>query len=144
MKESYVASSFNSIFSQCGILAPINNSQGGWPDRLLQLPNSKVVAAEIKSVQQLKNSLIRLVDFRNDQAAWLAKWQKNGGLCFLFIGITNFDDRFVGYGILIVKDWHEWIRLPNALIDPIDFDIISIEAAELLDWFAKYTESVYA
>jgi hypothetical protein len=144
MLEREVASNFNTIFVEYGILAPIVNAQGGWPDRLIQLPNSRVVAAEIKSIQQLKSKELRLADFRNDQAAWLAKWQRNGGLCFLFIGITSFTDHFIGYGILTVTKWQDWINLPNKLLSADDIDFISNESNRIIDWFKAYTEQAYA
>jgi hypothetical protein len=143
MLERDVASAFNTMFSEYGILAPINNSQSGWPDRLIQLPDSRVVAVEIKSYQQQKTGKVTLATFKPDQAAWLAKWQRNGGKCFLFIGITNFSNTgFVGYGIITKNDWRHWIALSNCVIS--EFDFISNESNVILNWFKAYTEFSYA
>lgn len=144
MLEREVASDFNTMFNEYGLLAPINNARGGWPDRLIQLTNSRVVAAEIKSVQQLQNGKIRLAEFRADQAAWLAKWQRNDGMCFLFVGITNFFGNFVGYAIKTCDDWRNWIILPNALLTLQDFDIVESDTSLIQYWFKEYTEFSYA
>lgn len=139
MLERDIAYNFNTMMSEYGILTPINNSQGGWPDRLIQLTNSRVVAVEIKSLQQLKNGDIRLVDFRKDQAAWLAKWQLYHGDCFLFAGITDFWNKFIGYGVWCAEDWREWLTRPNALLDLGDFDIVDLDLQVIMKWFKAYT-----
>lgn len=141
MLEKDVASKFNSIFENYGLLAPINNSVGGWPDRLIQLTNSRVVAVEIKSIQLLKTGELRLAEFRKEQAAWLAKWQRNNGLCFLFLGIIDFCEQFVGYGIVTVNDWIDWIKLPNALLTKDDLSFISNETNAILNWFKGYART---
>lgn len=144
MLERDVASKFNTIFYAYGLLAPINNSVGGWPDRLIHLPNSRIVAVEIKSCQLLKSGLCRLAEFRPDQAAWLAKWQKNYGLCFLFIGLNNIYGRFEGYGIIKVDHWRTWTTLPNALLPYNYFTLVTNSNEVIIKWFVDYTELSYA
>ena len=144
MLEREVSSAFNTMFAEYGLLAPINSAQAGWPDRLVQLANSVVVAVEIKLFQQLNNGSIRLAEFRPTQAAWLAKWQRNGGKCFLFMGILSYTSEFVGYAILTVNHWKTWTTLPNCRMQLEEFDFVSNEDRVILDWFRVYTESAYA
>lgn len=144
MLERDVAAAFNTMFKEYGVLAPINNSQSGWPDRFVQTINSVVVAAEIKLVQLLKSGDMRLAEFRPTQAAWLAKWQRNNGKCFLFLGINDFNEAFLGYGILTVTDWKEWVQLSNALVRMEELDFMTNETQVITDWFRAYTEFAYA
>jgi hypothetical protein len=146
MLERDVASDFNKIFAAYPILAPINNAIGGWPDRLIQLEDSRVVAVEIKRIELFKNGLeFRLSTFRKEQGAWLAKWQRNEGLCFLFLGLTDLREDLQGYGIITVSDWRRWIELVNAVCNVRDYlTLYTKDWTEIIDWFVTYTERVDA
>ena len=144
MLERDVGANFNSLFREYAIHSPINNAQSGWPDRLIQLDDSRIIAVELKYFQLLKSGKLRLIEFRSSQAAWLAKWQRAEGKCFLFMGITDFYNKFIGYGILTVDNWREWISLSDATIDPSELSLISNDSEFILNWFRDYAEFTYA
>jgi hypothetical protein len=145
MLERDVASDFNKMFEDYPILAPINNANGGWPDRLIQLDNSRIVAIEIKRIELFKTGqTFRLATFRKEQGAWLAKWQRNGGLCFLFLGLTDLREDLQGYGIVTAKDWRYWIELVNGLLAIDDLNLYTKDWVNIVDWFEAYTERVDA
>lgn len=108
MQERDIAHKFTDIFKQYPLLVPSMNAESGWPDRFIQLPNSKLIAAEIKSIQVNKHKYFVLTTFRQSQAAWMAKWQRNGGIGFLFIGLS-IDNEFIGFHVLTCAKWTDWL-----------------------------------
>ena len=108
MLERDLAEDFKQIFEAFPLHIPNNASVAGWPDRFIQLPNSKLVAVELKVVSLTLDSFYRLNRFRNSQAAWMAKWTKAGGLGFLFIAVME-RDTCVGYHAIEHVDWRAWL-----------------------------------
>ena len=138
MKESYVANQFGVIFREFPLLAPVHLGQAGWPDRFIQLPNSKIVAVELKGVEANKHNYFVLTAFRNTQAAWMAKWQRNGGLGFLFVGVSNWDLTKLGYHIIVFDDWNGWIRV-NTQKYYLNQIALYTDHGAIRDWF--YTKT---
>jgi hypothetical protein len=90
------------------LFVPNNVAEAGWPDRFVQLPQSRIVAVELKVVTLTRVNTFNLANFRQTQAAWMAKWQRNGGLGFLFVGI-NSKTEFVGYYAMTKAKWIDWL-----------------------------------
>ena len=108
--EKNVAKVFDAIFADYSVHKPVNTSQGGWPDRIIQLSHSRAVAVELKLVSlQKRTGKIKLSGFRPEQAAWFAKWQRSGGLGFLFLGVNDFCGEYFGYGIITCLNWRDWL-----------------------------------
>lgn len=134
--ETSLSHAFNDIFSGYQIRSVINKSQGGWPDRMLQLNNSRVCFAELKVVEVRKDGFFKL-GLRQDQAAWLAKWQLHQGLCFVMF-IDNYFKEDRKFGILTYEDWKNWLRVPD-----VDYCwnkpvIIIKDYIDILMWFTKF------
>jgi len=91
------------------LLVPNNHSQAGWPDRFIQLPGSKIIACELKVVSLVKDHWFNLTELRQTQAAWLAQWQRRGGMCFVLVGL-NSGTNFVGYATVIQTKWNDWLQ----------------------------------
>lgn len=118
------------------LLVPNNTSQAGWPDRFIQLPNSRIVACEFKVVSLVREKEFNLTDFRQTQVAWMANWQRNHGLGFLLIGI-NLKDKFIGYAIITQTKWDNWL---TANRKQYSLDTVSMhwEIESIMEWFDSY------
>jgi len=136
MLERDLADKFADIFCKYTLLTPINNAQAGWPDRFIQLPNSRVVAAELKIASLNTRGYFVLTSFRQTQAAWLAKWQRKGGLGFLFVGVTNKASR-VGCFILSYDKWDSWLDA-NTQRYYVDNVKIYTDKESIVEWFEHY------
>lgn len=142
--EKKVASEFNDIFTGYNILTPINNAVGGWPDRLVQLPNSRIIPVEIKLVSFGMHDTFRLATFRNDQAAWMANWQRYDGKCFLFIGLLEVTKVFAAYGIITMDDWRDWLKLASKTLNERNLDLFTSDARTMRTWFEGYVRETNA
>ena len=133
INETDVAKQFTSIFSNYNLLVPNNMVERGWPDRLIQLPNSVVVACELKRVFVNLSNYYLLTELRQEQCSWLAKWQRYGGKCFVFVGVVKFDD-LVGFHCLTQNLWSNWLQANKSryvatnVLAPLD----------VLVWFKGY------
>ena len=120
------------------LLVPNNLSQAGWPDRFIQLPNSRIVACELKIVDLNREGTFHLAGFRQTQAAWLANWQRNGGLCFLLVGINRQED-FVGYAVIRSHGWKQWLT-----VNKQDYDLNSVSTMyhmkTVMEWLDDFVE----
>ena len=134
--ERDVARLFTSIFAQYQLLVPNNIAERGWPDRLIQLPNSVVVACELKRVFTNLQNYYLLTELRQEQCAWLAKWQRHGGKCFVFVGIVSFDD-LVGFHCITQAVWSDWLKA-NKLRYPAT-NVYT--ALDVMTWFREYTSA---
>ena len=133
MLERTLAKDFGEIFRDYPILIP-NNRTAGWPDRGVQI-KSRIVWFELKIVQEKYGATTILVnELTNAQAAWLAKWQYNGGQCFLFIGLIDYQEQFSKYAILKCGNWHSWPKIPNNRVR-IDQLALFTDKYEVLKWF---------
>ena len=138
LRERELARRFATIFEPevVDIISISAANQEGWPDRMLQIETSRVVFAELKVIKVLQNGKYPMHPFRPAQAAFMAKWQRNGGLCFLFLGLLDYSGDFIGYHTLAVERWDTWIKLPKQVLD-----LRPMTESEVKAWFAKLTES---
>ena len=135
MLESDLAKHFGQILSEYQIWIP-NNRTAGWPDRGVQLKgSSSIVWAELKVLRmRLQSPMVLVSRLEPEQAAWLAKWQRQGGYCFLFLGFTGRSGELVEYGILQRKDWTDWLKVPTHSI-PLDQFLLFDQHDDILKWF---------
>jgi len=77
-----------------------------------------------------------LTELRQEQCAWLAKWQRHGGKCFVFVGIVSFDD-LVGFHCITQAVWSDWLKA-NKLRYPAT-NVYT--ALDVMTWFREYTSA---
>lgn len=118
------------------LLVPNNLSEAGWPDRFIQLPNSRIVACEFKVVSLLRNDTFTLPEFRQTQAAWMAKWQRNDGLGFLLVGL-NKDNGFIGYVVIKCAMWKDWLTVNVQRYDIKKVGVMT-HIDNVMDWFEEF------
>lgn len=138
MKERDLSSKFKGFFADFHPQSVTNNSVAGWPDKMLQHGNIAIFV-ELK-VCQLTNGDFFRIPIRFNQAIWLSKWQRFGGKCFLFLGLTR-QEKFVSYGILTVNDWMDWYQVPNNRYNILTFDHTFINEMEIMIWFINYLKT---
>ena len=138
MKERELAADFTEMFKDYSLHVPVNTSMSGWPDRFIQLPNSRLVACELKIAGLSWGRYFRLNMLRQPQAVWLAKWQRSGGLCFLLLAMHN--QGFMGYVTITVPMWKDWLTINDKKF-PILYNTVFTRSEDLLDWFRVYASS---
>ena len=134
--ESDVVKDFNKIFKQYSLWIPNNTAESGWPDRLIQVPNSVVVACELKRVFVNLSNYYLLSELRQEQCAWLAKWQRTGGKCFVLVGVVKFDV-LVGYHCITQSLWSNWLQANKSRYTAIGMK----NNVEVLAWFKDYVSA---
>lgn len=134
MLETILAQEFTKLFNHYPIFVMVNKTLGGWPDRMIQLPGSKVCFVELKIVILKANGSVNLSNFRGDQAAFMAKWQKNGGSCFLLMCVVDTEHKR-RYGIIAPQAWRDWIFVPRKTWTPGEFQLYSEDKHDILFWF---------
>ncbi len=107
--ERDITKDFKDIVSY-PLLTPTMSAEAGWPDKLIQLSNSRVIACELKRVYINQSGYYRLSELRQEQAAWLAKWQHNGGKCFVFVGVCE-GLEVLGYQCITCNHWSDWLQV---------------------------------
>lgn len=139
MLESKLSREFASLFREYQIWTP-SMRYAGWPDRGVQI-NTHLIWFELKVVQiRYGATTFRVSEFTADQAAFMAKWQRTKGLCFLFLGFEDYDGEFIKYGILAPTNWHVWTSVPK---HPVRFEQLLMytdDKFEILEWFEKITK----
>lgn len=136
MLEKQLALDFTKIFTGYQIWVP-NNRTAGWPDRGVQIDNSRIVWFELKVItSRMGTNLITISELTNQQAAWLAKWQREGGHCYLFLGLVDINDKLSSYAVLRVGDWRIWPQVPNRKISK-DQLILFDNKQEVIKWFTS-------
>jgi hypothetical protein len=136
MLEKKLAKDFGDTFRDYPILVP-NNRTAGWPDRAIQLNQSRLVWFELKIIKErFGGTTITIDELTNQQAAWLAKWQMNGGFCYLFIGLLNYYDELSKYAILKCGHWKTWLNVPNNRVR-INQLLLFEDRWEVLTWFKE-------
>jgi len=133
VKERDIALDFKTILKHYTILVPNNITERGWPDRLIQLPKSVVIPCELKRVFVNKSGYYVLSDLRQEQCAWLAKWQYNGGKCFVFVGLIR-DGEFLGYHCITVNEWRDWLYVSKEK----RYAVYIKTSMAVLEWFEDY------
>jgi hypothetical protein len=113
MLEKRLAKDFNDIFKEFQIWTPSNRA-AGWPDKGVQINNSRMIWFELKVIEyKLGATIFKVSELTADQAAWLAKWQRAGGFCYLFLGFYNYNNDITKYGILRCGHWNTWLNVPK-------------------------------
>ena len=136
MLEKKLAKDFGDTFREYPILVP-NNRTAGWPDRAIQLNQSRLVWFELKIIKErFGGTTITVDELTSQQAAWLAKWQMRGGFCYLFIGIVNYHEELVKYAILKCGNWDMWLKVPRSRVR-IDQLLLFDDRWEILKWFRE-------
>lgn len=138
MRERNVGEMFKRVFDGYPTLNIRNNAESGWPDRLVQLGNSRIVFVEMKHVVINQSNYFRLTDFRNDQASFFAKWQKADGKCCLFLGITNTANDIIGYGLYTTFDWREWLDVNKSKYTIDELSVFDQGHSAIKKWFANW------
>lgn len=134
MLERELSKTFTEIFHEYAIWTP-NNRTAGWPDRGIQLSNSRIIWFELKIVRERnQGQTILISNLQKEQAAWLAKWQKSFGFCYLFLGLLDHNDD-LRYGILRVSFWQLWLKVPSQQILIEQLVIRTDNKWEILAWF---------
>src|SRR6476620_7367376 len=135
--ERDIVDDLKRILERYQILTPNNFAERGWPDKLIQLPNSRVVACELKRVFVNKGNYYTLGELRQEQCAWLAKWQFHGGLGFVFVGMIS-NDKLLGYHCIAMNKWDSWLTANKQKYYAVD--ILADE--DVLRWFIDYARGV--
>ena len=133
MKEKDLASEFKQMFIRYHPQVIVNKAEPGWPDRMLQ-HNSTAVFVELKRITPNKDGTF-YTGLRQDQGAWLAKWQRNHGKCFMFLGLNDM------YGILTQPFWSIWIDVPKIKYTTEKLTLVTLSSHTVLEWFKGYLAS---
>ncbi len=132
-KERDIAKDFTSIFRAYQLWIPNNTTESGWPDRLIQCDNSLVVACELKRVYVNLSNEYSLGELRQEQCAWLAKWQRKGGKCLVFAGLIRFAD-LVGFHCITKPEWGDWLQA-----NKVKYSANNIMSdTDVVTWFKEY------
>jgi hypothetical protein len=137
MKETDLATKFRTTFARYNPQVITNNSQGGWPDRMLQAARSVVVFVELKVVTPNLDGTFFL-GLRQDQAVWLTKWQSGGGKCFLFAGILDSRNNIYCYGVLTMSQHQQWLKAPKLKYTKEAFTRTFYQDKDITYWFENY------
>lgn len=140
MLERDVNIRFKQAFGNYNLFPIQTNTSAGWPDKMLQMPNSRIIFIELKHIVMNKNATFRLTDFRSEQAAFFAKWQRSGGKCFIFVGISSSGKETLGYGTITLWDWKEWLECNKLIYSIGDMAVFSDSNAAILKWFRKWVD----
>ena len=135
MKETVLGQEFKALFGMYPIHVMVNKTQGGWPDRLIQLPSSRICFVELKIIHFVSNTF-SLTNFRAEQAAFMAKWQRHNGLCFLMV-MSDGEPRH--YGIVTCKKWDDWLKVPRTGWRPGETTLFTKDKRDVLSWFEQYS-----
>jgi hypothetical protein len=134
MLEKTLSKSFVDIFREYQIWTP-NNRTAGWPDRGIQV-GGRIIWFELKIVPIRYGSKTIFVNtLEKEQAAWLAKWQKAGGFCYLFLGLLNYESELDSYAILRCVQWQQWLEIPHKSILVEQLLLQASDNNVVLEWF---------
>jgi hypothetical protein len=113
MLESKVGEVFANVFNGYQIWAVDNVRVAGWPDRFLQLEQSRIFAVEFKIFTLNRFGGFAVHRFKSEQAAWFAKWQRYGGLCCIFYALLSNEYKLLGFSYITCQRWQDWLDVPN-------------------------------
>jgi hypothetical protein len=137
IRERELGVDFGDIFNGYVLHSPINNSMSGWPDRFIQLPNSRIIPCELKVLDiTFGGKHFRLNELRQSQAVWLSKWQRAGGKCFLLLGM-NEKECLTGYTIFTLTEWKDWLTINIKQLDVTEYPMFT-EYDEIRNWFKGF------
>jgi len=102
----------------------------------VQINNSRIIWFELKIIQhKLQSTTVSINTFTKEQAAWMAKWQRSGGFCYLFLGIVDRDsNEFLNYSILRCSNWNTWLSVPYSKVR-LEQLLLFEDRLGILDWF---------
>jgi penicillin-binding protein-related factor A (putative recombinase) len=133
MLELKLAQTFDNAFS-CYQLWKPSNRQAGWPDRGIQINDSKFIWCELKTTSLRKDNTIQVSNFDQAQAAFMFKWQKAGGHCFLLVAIhTGQED--VGYAIITQLMPNYWLSLNKRILHMDNLSLFAETIDDVTYWF---------
>jgi penicillin-binding protein-related factor A (putative recombinase) len=133
MKELDAARSFDDTFKLYQVWKP-NNRLAGWPDRGVQIGKSRLVWVELKVTTARKDGRILLDNFDQSQAAFMLKWQRADGLCFLLSAVFGQEDELMGYAVIQVSSYSEWTKVRNKLYNLKEITFKE-SMVDIFDWF---------
>jgi hypothetical protein len=133
MLEKDVARSFTTIFNEYQIWTP-SNRIAGWPDKGVQLNGSVIVWFELKLITLRIKSQFKVSSLEPEQAAWLAKWQKAGGFCYLFLGIIDNNGNLM-FGVFGQEQWANWLKVPKTVYHIDELELYVSTGEQVKKWF---------
>ena len=149
MLERLLAEHFNKLFNEYQIWTPSNRT-AGWPDKGVQVNNSRIIWFELKMVEHsLDAPIFKVKGLEPEQAAWLAKWQREGGFCYLFLGFRDINGRLLKYGVMRVSHWSMWLKVPISSMNISQLTVYTDNMNDVYTWFkdmfsvSKYTRNDY-
>jgi len=141
MNEASIGRDFTVAMAGLYIQAPQLKNGSGFPDRLVLLPDGRTVAVELKWIKVNLDNSFRFAGLRPDQCAWLAKWQHHGGLCFVFSGFYDSNSNFLGYSVIRMHDWKDWLSATKSNLNLNTLEWLSKDKSYIRKWFDDYTSS---
>jgi hypothetical protein len=135
MFEKQLAKDFNDMFKEYQVWT-LSNRTAGWPDKGVQINNSRMVWFELKVIEyRFGATFFKVTELTADQAAWLAKWQRSGGFCFLFLGFVDYKHQLTKYGILRCSNWDTWLNVPKHSMRVEQLVQFTEDKYEIYKWF---------
>lgn len=118
------------------ILKPANR-HAGWPDRIVQLPLGSIVWVEFKVTTLRPDGCILLDTFTANQAAFMYKWARNSGLCFILVGVLNKNKNLISYTVVRPFLYKEWMNVNRTLYPINKLEITTLNMEDIKDWFQE-------
>lgn len=133
MLESNVAAKFKDAFSMFQLWIP-SNRVAGWPDIGIQFGMSQFVWCELKVTTLRPGARILLDNLQKEQAAFLYKWQRMKGFCFVLAGLSDREANDIGYVIVRPFFYSQWLTVNKTLYN-LD-DLVFVNTMEdVRSWF---------
>jgi hypothetical protein len=133
MIEANISNQFSNTFKNYSLWKPANRV-AGWPDIAIQFGLSQLVWCELKITTIRADGRILLNNFAKEQAAFMYKWQRNNGFCFLFAGLLDRPGELYRYIIVRPFLYREWLTVNKTLYELKDIHSF-INMEEVLKWF---------
>jgi hypothetical protein len=132
MLERDLASAFDDAFITYNILKP-NNRAAGWPDRVVQMNGSICIMVELKTTMIRVDNRIMITGFEKEQAAFMYKWQRANGFCFLLTAVLDRDAKLMGLIIVQPIGYREWLTIRHRLLEMDQLNLLDMHG--VLQWF---------
>ena len=135
MLESMLSQKFSSEFD-CYQLWKPSNRAAGWPDIGIQIGISQFVWCELKVTTIRSDGLILLDNLQKEQAAFLYKWQRNNGFCFVLAALLGrgAPGGLISYIVVRPFLYKDWLNVNRTLYKQTD--LLSFkDMPAILEWF---------
>jgi hypothetical protein len=132
--EKDLALAFQEMLADFPILVTVNYAQRGWPDRLVQLPNSRIAFVELKIIKPDKQNYFDLKEFKAEQAAFFTKWARRDGLCCLV-----FASEPERYHVIACEFWRQWLSINKVKLTPGACVLWNADRGKFIDWWMNWT-----